>query len=609
MPLLKRIVIFTQNQELVRPFLILLHLFIIVLAYGQNDQLARNYLQQGEYEKAAATYENLLKNQPDNPLYIQGAVEAYQQLEAYDKASQLLINALKTGRPMPHLQVELGYNYQLQQNKEKADSLYKQAIVAVQENPSYAYTVGRAFEAHTLLDQAVVGYKTAMSGEGNMLFEVQLAHIYGEQGNIPLMLDTYIDLITRDEKFYGSAQRNFAQFITEDPENEANQIFKTLLIKRSQKEPDLLYNRLLSWLFIQQKEYNKAFAQERAIFKRTDGDMQGVINLASITLDVEEPEITKEILEFIITETNNPDIKLSAQQKLLEVRVNQAKSPDFPSIKTDYEHLMAENGKSAQTLSLQVDYAHFLGFEMNKKEEAAAFLKETLKLPLSRFQEARAKMELADLLVLEEKFGSALIYYTQIQKKLENDVLAQEARFKVAKTSYYKGDFEWAQTQLKVLKASATQLIANDAQELYLLIADNSLEDSTQTALKLFAHADLLAFQNKTEDAISTYGIILEEHKGESIEDEALLAQAKLYEKQKNFAAAEENYLKIITYYKEDILADDAYYRLALLYENELQQTEKAKEFYEQIIFNHSDSIYYVEAQKRYRVLRGDILN
>ncbi|HEA30341.1 MAG TPA: tetratricopeptide repeat protein [Leeuwenhoekiella sp.] len=602
-------VIFTQIKYVARHFLIFLHLFIVVLAYGQNDQLARNYLQQGQYEKAAATYEALLKTQPNNTTYAQGAVEAYQQLEAYDKASNLLLKVLRTGRPMPHLQVELGYNYQLQEQKEKADSLYQEAINAIQENPSYAYTVGRAFEGHTLLDQAITAYKTAMSGEGNMLFEVQLARIYGEQGDIGLMMDTYIDLITRDEKFYGSAQRNFSQFITEDSENEANQIFKKILLKRSQQNPNLLYNRLLSWLFIQQKDYNRSFAQERAIYKRTDDDMQGVINLASITLEAEDPAITKEILEFIIDETTNHGIKLSAQQKLLEVRVKQAKQVDFKSIKADFEQLMAENGKTAQTLSLQIAYAHFLGFQMDRKEEATVFLKETLKLPLSRFQEARAKMELADLLVLEEKFGSALIYYTQIQKKLENDVLAQEARFKVAKTSYYKGDFEWAQTQLKVLKASATQLIANDAQDLYLLIADNSLEDSTQTALKLFAHADLLAFQNKTEEAISSYGKILDQHKGESIEDEALLAQAKLFEKQKNFPGAEKNYLKIIAYYKEDILADDAYYNLAQLYENQLQEPEKAKKFYEQIIFNHSDSIYYVEAQKRYRLLRGDTLN
>ncbi|WP_051908025.1 tetratricopeptide repeat protein [Flavimarina sp. Hel_I_48] len=592
-----------------RPFLILLHFFAIVCAFGQNDQLARNYLQQGQYEKAAATYEILLKNQPGNPTYALGAVEAYQQLEAYDKASQLLLNALKTGRPLPHLQVELGYNYQLQQKEKKADSLYKQAIAEVQNNPTYAYTVGRTFEEHTLLDQAITTYKTAMNSEGNLLFEIQLARIYGEQGDIALMLSTYIDLIARDNKFYMSAQRNFAQFITENPENEANQIFKTLLIKRSQQEPNLLYNRLLSWLFIQQKEYGKAFAQERAIFKRTDDDMQGVINLASITLGADEPDATREILEFIIAETADTGIKLSAQQKLLEIRVNGAKPTDFPSIKADFEQLLTENGKTAQTLSLQVAYAHFLGFQMDNKAEAEDFLQETLKLPLSRFQEARAKMELADLLVLEEKFGSALLYYTQIQKKVENDVLAQEARFKVAKTSYYNGDFEWAQTQLKVLKSSATQLIANDAQELFLLIADNSLEDSTHTALKLFARADLLAFQNKTVQAMETYATILTDHKGESIEDEALLAQAKLYEKQQNFAEAEKNYLKIIAYYKEDILADDAYYKLAMLYENQLQQPEKAKQLYEQIIFNHADSIYYVDAQKRYRMLRGDILN
>ncbi|MGB3775174.1 MAG: tetratricopeptide repeat protein [Leeuwenhoekiella sp.] len=594
---------------MLRSFFILLSLLCIVSAHGQNDQLARNYLQQGQYEKAAATYEALLKNQPNNPNYALGAVQAFQQLEAYDRASGLLMQILDSGRPMPNLLVELGYNYQLQEQNKRADSIYGAAVAAVSQNPSYAYTVGRAFESHTLLNEAIKTYQTAMSINSDMLFEVQLARIYGEQGNISLMLDTYIELISRDEKFYGSAQRNFAQFITENPDNEANKIFRNLLIKRSQKEPDLLYNRLLSWLFIQQKEYNKSFAQERAIYKRSKGDMQGVINLASITLDADQKEITKEILRFIAEETTNPDIKLSAQQKLLEVRVNEGNSADFNSIEADFEQLILAYGKTAQTLSLQVTYAHFLGFQMKKRDEATAYLKEALNLNLSRFQEARVKMELADLLVLEEKFGSALIYYTQIQKSLENDILAQEARFKVAKTSYYKGDFEWAETQLKVLKASATQLIANDAQQLYLLIADNSLEDSTKTALKLFSHADLLAFQNKTQEAISTYGEILENHKGESIEDEALLAQGKLYEQQKNFIEAEKNYLKIITYYREDILADDAYYNLARLYEYKLKDFKKAQESYEQIIFNHADSIYYVEAQKRYRTLRGDILN
>jgi len=216
---------------------------------------------------------------------------------------------------------------------------------------------------------------------------------------------------------------------------------------------------------------------------------------------------------------------------------------------------------------------------------------------------------LADILVYNEKFNQALIYYSQVQKSLKNDVIAQTARFKVAKTSFYKGDFDWALTQLKVLRSSTTQLIANDAMQLSLLISDNSLEDSTQTALKVFAKADLLAYQNKNEEAIDLLDIILSKHKGESIEDEALLQQAKLLEKAEKYDRARLNYVKILEFFEFDILTDDALYALGELYLNHLNDPEKAKGFFEQIILDHSDSIYAVDARKKFRRLRGDAIN
>ncbi len=112
-------------------------------------------------------------------------------------------------------------------------------------------------------------------------------------------------------------------------------------------------------------------------------------------------------------------------------------------------------------------------------------------------KKAAVKMALADILVIDEKFNQALIYYTQVQNLVENDVIAQMARFKVAKTSYYKGDFEWAGIQLDVLKSATSQLIANDAMELSLLISENSLEDSTQTALKQICPGRFAGFSEK----------------------------------------------------------------------------------------------------------------
>ena len=281
---------------------------------------------------------------------------------------------------------------------------------------------------------------------------------------------------------------------------------------------------------------------------------------------------------------------------------------DFQGIKKEFEELFTRFGTGPETINLQLDYANFRAFKMGETVEAVSMLQELSTKNLSGFDLAATKMQLADILVLEEKFNQALIFYSQIQNLVKNDELSQEARFKVARTSYFKGDFKWAQNQLDVLKASSSQLIANDAMELSMLIKDNSQEDSTQTALKKYARADLLAFQNKTPEAIALLGDIIINHKGEKIEDEALLKQALLYEAGKSWNKAESNYLKILQYFNKDILADNATFFLAELYNKHLNNPEKAREFYEQIIFNFPDSIYFVEARRNYRELRGDFI-
>ena len=227
----------------------------------------------------------------------------------------------------------------------------------------------------------------------------------------------------------------------------------------------------------------------------------------------------------------------------------------------------------------------------------------------TEFEKGHLKTKLADLLVFTNKFSSALIYYTQVQNNLKNHTIGQTARFKIAQTSYFKGDFEWAQSQLKVLKNSTSQLIANDALDLNLLITENAVKDSLKIALKTYATADLLSHQNKNQQAIDTLQAVLNNFKGHPIEDETLFMQAQLFEKINLFNKAENNYLQLITINKEDILADDAHYYLAELYLNKINNIEKAKEYYQKIIFEYPSSIYLVDARKKYRKLRGDDIN
>ncbi|WP_062054724.1 tetratricopeptide repeat protein [Aquimarina longa] len=594
-----------------RRIILYITLLFTVLTVAQSEQLAKNYAQQGQYKKALSVYQKLYAKNPNRTNYLLGLVESHQQLEQFTEAENILKNRIAAIPNNAQMLVELGHHYDVQGKTEEARSYYDKAIKTYDDNnANHAYSLAQTFEKYSLLDEAAIIYEKGMVDNPRANFNVQLAKIYGEQGKLEKMFDSYLALLQLQPNYISVVQRNFGDYITDNPVSEANVIFRKLLIKRLQQNPNILYNEMLSWLFVQQKEFKKAFIQEKAMYKRTEDGPGGIIALARIAISEKDIKSATEILNYILETSASKDMKLTAHKIILKAKVENASKKDYKTILEQYNTIFEEYGKSRETIGLQIDYSHFLAFNQDKKQEAIRFLKEILdRERLSRFQSSRIKMKIADILVLDQKFNQALIYYTQVQNVLKNNFLAQDARFKVAKTSYYKGDFAWAQTQLDVLKSSTSQLIANDAMELSLIISDNSLEDSTQTALKIFAKADLLAFQNKNQEAIAMYETILQQHRGEKIEDEAFLRQAKLLEKEKQFTKAKVNYLKIIEFYNDDILADDAYYWLAELYVNELAEPEKAKELYEKIIFNHADSIYFVEARKKYRALRGDAIN
>ena len=580
----------------------------LTIVNAQNNLLAKNYFEKGEYEKALALYTNLYKKNK-NFNYFKAIVASHQQLENFKEAEELLKERLNNKRIIPQLYVELGHNYSLQKNDSLANINYDKAILLVNESKKFNYgrSIGESFERYSLLNYAIKTYMVAMNTFPDTDFSYQLARLYGEQGNLEKMFDSYLVLIKKKPSYQGIAQQNFSLYISENPTEEGNVLLRKALLKKLQKQPDVLYNELLSWLFIQQKEYKKAFTQEKAIYKRTgNNDLSGIVDIAYFASNDDDDENAISMVNFLIENASTPEEKIAGYQHLMKIRLKTASEKEYPKIKKSYEDLFNEFGNGKKTYQLQLDYNYFLAFQNNKKTLAVSNLKSFSKQPLSRYQKARIKMLLADILVFDEKFNQALIYYSQIQQEVKGDLLAQEARFKVAKTSYFNFDFIWAQVQLDVLKKSATQLIANDAMQLSLLIKDNSLEDSTQTALKQFARADLLKFQKKEKEAISVLKSLLENHKGEKIEDEALLKLGELYESNGEYEKAIESYHALIEFYNEDILADDAHYRLAKLYETKLNQAQKAKEYYELLIFNFEDSIYFVEARKKYRMLRGD---
>jgi tetratricopeptide (TPR) repeat protein len=255
---------------------------------------------------------------------------------------------------------------------------------------------------------------------------------------------------------------------------------------------------------------------------------------------------------------------------------------------------------------LQELQAEFFAFQLEDPEAGKAVLKNALNFELDDYQKAELKMQLADILLLQEQFNQALIYYSQIEEDLKNDEIGHQASLKVAKTSYFQGDFQWAQSQFKVLKSASTQLIANDAIEYFLLINDNTVADSAQVALKKFARGDYLRYQNKNDLALTQFSKILSEHKGDEIQGVTLLRMGKINEKLGNYTEALRLYKEIIDLHSDGIYVDEALFFSAELYQEQFKQPELAKPLYEKMIFDHQDSIHFIEARRKFREIRGD---
>lgn len=590
-------------------FFVLLLLFSWYSGLAQNSEAqAESYYKKGEFKKALIIYENLVKEKSYNYNYVYKLVDIHQQLEQYEKAEKVLQERLAKRRN-PAMVVALGYNFQLRDSIKKANVFYEEAITSVDQKPNYIYSIARKFEDYSLLDQAIRVYEKGKLLTPDKDYTIQLARIYGDQGNVEQMFANYIDYVDYKPNYLNNIKRAISDFISENKDNENNIYLRRLLLKKIQSEPKSYWYEMLSWLYVQEKAYNKSFIQEKALYKRNPESLDRIIELAITARKDSDSETAKSIFNYVLETTQDATTALTAHQYVLEIDTENVDTKMLKEVDETYNALFNEFGKSELTLPLQLAYGKFLAFNQKDTEKATKFLKKSLKLNVSEYRKAKVKLLLADILVLQEKFNEALIFYSQIQANLKNSTIAQEARFKVAKTSYYKGDFDWAESQLKILKASTSQLIANDALDLKLLISDNKFEDSLQTSLKYYAKADLFAFQNKTDEAILLLDKILKEHKGESITDQTLFQQAKLFEKKKQYAKAEANYLEIIKDYREEILADDAHYYLAELYNTHLAKPDEAKQLYEKIIFEFEDSIYFIEARKKFRMLRGDSIN
>ncbi len=574
--------------------------------FGQSEILAYNYIDRGEYEKAISILEEINSKQPFNINASQKLISCYQQLKQFDKSEKIILDKIKLNQN--YFIVELGYNFQLQKKQNEAEKNYKLALAKVNENPNLSYNYAAAFEQKGLLSYAYQTYEVALKENPNMpQLNYQMALIQGQMGNLEIMISKLLDYAqSNSNQSTLMVQNQLSMSLNEDLDGSFSSYLKKDLLLRTQKFQDIYWNQFLSWMYMQQKEYNKAFIQEKAIYKRNPESFEDILQLARLCVQDKDSDTAKEIYQFVIENTTDEETIINAHYFLLKNEIDNSKPEQYPLIQQKIDGLLAQYQSSPFSIDLVLLCSNFNCFNLNNFIKSKELLDAKMNLPGNTRQKAKIKMELANQLVFNEKFNQAILNYGQVFNDLPNDEMAHEASLKMAKTSFYKKDFEWAQKQAEELKKANSQLIANDAVELFLLISDHIAEDSLKVSLHDFAKADLLEYQNKNKESLTSFLDILKKHKGKSIEPNAIYKVAKNYEKLGEYTKALDYYNELLTQHKDCIFIDEALFFIAEIYRNKLNNNNKSKEYYEKVILEHPDSIFFTESRKQYRILRGD---
>ncbi|MBL7963623.1 MAG: tetratricopeptide repeat protein [Flavobacteriales bacterium] len=578
-----------------------------------DEQLAAQYFQQGDFERAALYYEKLYKKQP-SAYYYEQLYKCYVPLLRYDEAEKLVKDQMRRGDD-PRYPIDLGSLYKLMNEPAKAQQQYDKALKSLTGDQARVRQTANAFTRHNELDLALETYERGqkLMRDGTN-FQYEIANLRAAKGDVPGMVRAYMDLLETNESYIQAVQNGLARSIDFSVKDERSETLRLELLRRIQRTPDkIIFQELLIWMYIQQKDLTGALVQSKALDKRMGEGGQRLMELATIALANNDPGTATKCYEYVVGLGLSPNL-LQARMGLLKARFTElANTPEPPRealLDLDQRYHTAWNdlGRSRDMVGLLRDWAALRAYYLNDADGAIDLLQEAIDLPgLDNRLKNAIKLDLGDVYILAGDVWEASLLYSQVDLDMKHDVLGHEARLRNAKVSFYAGDLLWSKAQLDVLKASTSKLIANDAMELSLLITDNLGADSNSVPLGLFGQAQLLTLQHEYDGALRLLDSLYRAYPMHSLGDDVLYQRYRIAYSRHRYAEAATYLEKVIELYPNDILVDNALYDLGRLYQDKLNDKEKARGYFEKLLFEQSGSIFVPEARERFRFLRGDL--
>lgn len=592
----------------------LLFLFLLSLRVTQaaaqtgEAALADQYFEDKEFQNALDLYLKLNKAEPEDDAFITRATACYTFLGQYGEGVKFLDKVARSRPDSPVFLLMKADMMALNGQAKEATSLQEEVVEKKLQSEKDFYSAGNYLVQTMKYQPALNCYQRGRKVlKASRAFSAEIARLQYALGDYASATRELLNLYADDQ---GTQEMVSIEIMNLVNDKSKAAVEEVLLTESQKAQLDRGLRQFLLDFYLQTGDFMEAFVQVKSIDKTFHEDGSRVFDFALTLRNNKNYKLSNKALDYII---ENHQESRHYYQSFQEKTVN-AELEAFETLPVDtaairvavqtYDQLLARYGRSPQFFDAMYRKARLCAFYLFDLPEAMKELEQAAALPVEDKQRAEANLLLGDVLLMQKEYDKAKLKYAAVSEKFKDGQIGAMAKFREGRMSYFKGDFEIAKARLTSIKDNTSNDISNDAIRLYLTIQDNLGVDTVVKPLEMFAQAQLLIFQRDFDPAMALMDSLMFEFPNHKLADEVLWEKANIALQRNEVDKALLQLDKIIEAHGEDILADDAMFTKARIYDYSYKNKERALELYIEFLKAHPGSLFIVEVRKRIRELR-----
>ncbi|MGE5410701.1 MAG: tetratricopeptide repeat protein, partial [Clostridiales bacterium] len=245
-------------------------------------RLGQSYEQAGDYQKARSIYEDIYRQQPDNPQFFEALNRIYVQLKEYDASIGIIEHRLKALPQDINLLGMLGATYYLKGNEPKAYEIWDNAIKAFPDKPMVYRVIANYAIERRAFDKAVeILQKAKDQSNDSFSFSLDIANIYAMLMKYKEAAEELALILSKDPTQLSLVQSRLSAYINKpDAQKQTVQIME----QWAKRNDNVNFYLLLGWLYMEGDNYQKAYDTYLKIDEMTKSTGSELYNFAERAL-------------------------------------------------------------------------------------------------------------------------------------------------------------------------------------------------------------------------------------------------------------------------------------------------------------------------------------